>query len=91
MIEVSIGIRQFTEKFWKALGLWDFYKKSRQWAKEHGRRKLIMPFKTVSVKVKTTMVQTGEIIGNVLSNLTEGAIRAQYWCNKIRNKIRENR
>lgn len=88
--EVSIAIRRFTKKFWMALGLWDLFIKSCQWAKEHGRRKLVIPFKAIHLKIKNTVKNTSEIVENVLDNISEGAIRAKYWCNKIREKIMKN-
>lgn len=85
--EVSYGIRYFTKKFWKVLGLNREYDKSCQWAKANGHRRLILPFKGVSLKVKETFSKAGDLVKSALGNLSEGALRAQYWCDKIRKKI----
>lgn len=69
IIEVSIGIRRFTEKFWKALGLWDLFKKSCQWAKENGNRRLIMGFKSVSIKIKNTFHDSTSVVKSILSKM----------------------
>ena len=82
-VEVSIGIRRFTKKFWKALGLWEFFKQGCQWAKKHGRRQLVIPFKSVSLKVKKTFEKAGDLVQSVLSELSEGQIRAVNNCNRI--------
>ena len=86
--EVSIGIRRFTDNFWKAIGQLEKYKQAEKWALEHGRRKFICPFKTISLKMKNTVKQAGNILGSLLNNLSEGAMRAQFWCNKIRKNIK---
>lgn len=90
LFEVSIGIRKFTEKFWKAIELWDLFVKSCQWAKEHGRRRLIMPFKVVSLKINNTVKHASTLVGDVLNNLSEGAIRTKFWCNKILKNINKS-
>lgn len=86
--EVSIGIRRFTKKFWKALGLWDFFQKSCTWAKEHGKRKLVMPFKGVSLKVKNTCTAAKDTVKSVLAGISEEAQRVKYNCDKIREMLR---
>lgn len=89
--EVSIGIRRFTDKFWEAIGQLEKYRQAEKWALENGKRKFFCPFKAISLKMKNTVKQAGEIVGDVLKNMSEGAIRAQYWCNKIRENIRQNK
>lgn len=85
--EVSIGIRRFTDKFWEAIGQLEKYRQAEKWAVINGRRKFTCPFKAISLKLKDTFKQAGELAGNVLNTLSEGAMRAQYWCNKIRKNI----
>ena len=87
--EVSIGIRRFTDKFWKAIGQLEKYRQAEKWALENGRRKFTCPFKAVSLKVKETFQQAGEMVGDVLKTLSEGAMRAQFWCNKICKNIKK--
>ena len=89
--EVSIGIRRFTDKFWEAIGQLEKYRQAEKWALEHGRRKFTCPFKAVSLKMKESFKQAGEMVGDVLKTLSEGAMRAQFWCNKIRKDIKNNR
>ena len=89
--EVSIGIRRFTDKFWKAIGQLEKYKLAEKWALEHGRRKFICPFKAINLKTKETFQQAGKLVGDLLNTLSEGAMRAQFWCNKIRKNINKNR
>lgn len=89
--EVSIGIRRFTDKFWKAIGQLEKYRQAEKWALEHGRRKFLCPFKTISIKMKNTVKQAGAIAKDVLNNLSEGAMRTQFWCNKIITMIHKNK
>ena len=89
--EVSIGIRRFTDNFWKAIGQLEKYRQAEKWALEHGRRKFLCPFKAISVKAKETFKQAGEMVGDVLKTLSEGAMRAQFWCDKIRESIRQKK
>ena len=77
-LEVSIGIRRFTEKFWKAIGLWDFYQKSCRWAEKNGKRQVIIPFKKISLKVKETYASTGNLVKNILGNLLNSKSDSQY-------------
>lgn len=88
-VEVSIGIRRFTKKFWKALGLWDLFKQGCQWAKEHGRRRLVMPFKSVSLKVKSSFNKAGKVVQAVLGELSEEQKRVKYNCNLILDMLRK--
>ena len=85
--EVSIGIRRFTDKFWEAIGQLEKYRQAEKWALEHGRRKFTCPFKAISLKIKETFQQAGEMVGDVLKTLSEGAMRAQFWCDKIKQDI----
>lgn len=87
--EVSIGIRKFTEKFWKAIALWDLFVKSCQWAKEHGRRRLIMPFKGISLKIKNTVKTAGNIAKSVLETMTDERIKNN--CDSILTMLRQKK
>ena len=89
--EVSIGIRRFTNKFWEAIGQLEKYRQAEKWALEHGRRKFICPFKAISLKIKETFQQAGEMVGDVLKTLSEGAMRAQFWCDKIRKDLKQKK
>ena len=89
--EVSIGIRRFTDDFWKAIGQLEKYRQAEKWALEHGRRKFLCPFKAISLKVKDTFKQAGELVGDVLGSLSEGAMRAQFWCDKIRKNLKQKK
>lgn len=89
--EVSIGIRRFTDKFWEAIGQLEKYRQAEKWALKHGRRKFICPFKAISLKIKNTVQQAGVIAGDVLKNLSEGAMRTQYWCNKIQTMLKQRK
>lgn len=88
--EVSPGLRYLTEKFWQAVGLWTLFKQSVAWAKKNCKRMFLMPFKAITLAEKT-VTQAAEVVGDVMKNLTEGASRAQFWCNKILNDIRQNK
>ena len=89
--EVSIGIRRFTDKFWEAIGQLEKYRQAEKWALEHGRRKFTCPFKAISLKIKETFQQAGEMVGDVLKTLSEGAMRAQFWCDKIKIMLNKNK
>lgn len=86
--EVSPAMRYLTQKFWQAVGLLDLFRQSVAWAKKHCKRIFLMPFKAVKLAEKTAH-QAGSVVGEVMRNLSEGAIRAQYWCNKIRDNINQ--
>lgn len=88
-LEVSPGLRFFTEKFWRALGLWDLFKKSVEWAKKHCKRVFLMPFKGIIQKAKKNFVAAGEVVGSVLKVMAPEQERTKFWCNKIRQHIRQ--
>lgn len=69
LLEVSIGIRRFTKKFWQALGLFDIYQRSVLWAKKEARRRLLMPFKAISTKAKSYGSAAGQVVKAVISRL----------------------
>ena len=77
-LEVSIGIRRFTEKFWKAIGLWDLYQKSCRWAEKNGKRKIVIPFKKISLKVKETYSSSGSIIKCIFAGLLKNNYDKHY-------------
>lgn len=97
-LEVSPALRVLTLKFWQAVGLLDLYKASVAWAKKHVKRAFYMPFKAVKM-AENTIKKVGGLAGDVLKTMfqtaekekTEGQKRAQYWCDKIRNSIRQNK
>lgn len=86
--EVSVGLRHFTEKFWAALGLLADYKKAVKWAKENAKRRLIVPFKTVSKKIKSAGVSTKYILKPVLAALDSDHMRVKQQCSKILAMLR---
>lgn len=79
MLEVSIGIRKFTKKFWKAIGLWDFFKKSCAWAKEHGKHRIVIPFKKISLKFKESFSSSSILVKDVFGNLFKYSSDNQYF------------
>ena len=89
--EVSIGIRRFTDKFWKAIGQLEKYRQAEKWSLEHGRRKFTCPFKAISLKMKDTAKNASSIVDDVIKNLSDSVILGKYWCNKIHNNIRQKK
>lgn len=90
LLEVSIGIRRFTKKFWQALGLWELYQESVKWAKERARRKLLMPFKQVSCKAKQAASKAGKVIKSALDTLkNKQDERLRANCQRILNMLRK--
>ena len=66
-VEVSPGLRFFTQKFWEELGLWELFQKSMAWAKKYCKRLFIMPFKAIqNLKPEKTFKQAGEVVGKIL-------------------------
>ncbi|MCM1225221.1 MAG: hypothetical protein NC548_63295 [Lachnospiraceae bacterium] len=90
-IEVSIGIRHFTEKFWDALGLLEDYKKAVAWAKENAKRYLVMPFKGVHQKIKSTVTAAKNIVNQVMENLTPDQQRVREKSAWILNMLRQKK
>lgn len=91
-LEVSIGIRRFTDKFWRALGLYDLYKKSVDWAKKEARRKLLMPFKSVSCKAKQAVSTAKQIVNKVLGSLDNPeSKRIKFGCQLILDMLRSKK
>lgn len=88
-LEVSPGLRFFTEKFWRALGLCDLFKKSVEWAKKHCKRMFLMPFKGIIQKAKKDFAAAGEVMESVLKVMTPEQERTKFWCDKIRRRIRQ--
>lgn len=88
--EVSIGLRRFTDKFWKAIGQLEKYRQATKWAVENGKRRFTCPFKVVSLKTKKIFYQAKEVVEDTVNNLSEGAKRAQFWCDKIRKDIKRS-
>lgn len=71
-LEVSPGLRALTPKFWKALGLWEFFQKSMEWAKKNCKRQFRMPFKTINI-IKDTFKKAGNIAGKVVKIMADTA------------------
>lgn len=89
-VEVSPGLRYFTPEFWQKLDLWKLFQQSVAWAKRHCRRFFFLPFKAVKLAEKGIR-EAAEVVGEVLQNMSEDAIRARYWCDKIRKNLRQNK
>ena len=88
--EVTPALRYLTPKFWQAVGLFDLFKRSVAWAKKNCRRMLLMPFKVIKLAEKIVK-QVGAVVEDVMQNLSDDALRVQYWCNKIRNSINQQK
>lgn len=97
-LEVSPALRCLTRKFWQKIGLWDLYKQSVAWAKKHIKRFIYIPFKAIKMAEKAAKQASG-FVGDILKSMqqtaekeqTEGQKRAKFWCNKIRENIRQNK
>lgn len=99
-LEVSPALRCLTRNFWVAVGLWDLFQASVAWAKKRVTRFLFMPFKTIKTP-KNSIKNVGGLVGNVLKTmqqtaetekeLTKEQKRAIYWCNKIRNHLKNDK
>lgn len=90
-LEVSIGLRRFTPKFWELLGLTGFFKDSCEWAKNHARRFLVMPFKGISVHVKKAATATKDLAKPVMKALSEDAKRIKGHCSEILKLVRQRK
>lgn len=90
-LEVSVGLRKFTDKFWEAIGQLEKYRQAQEWARKNGRRKFLLPFKCISTKIKDTAKRAGDIAKSVLGSLSEDAQRVKFHCDKIRAMIRQRK
>lgn len=72
-LEVTPGLRQFTEKFWKDLGLWDLFQEQVEWAKKHATKKLVLPFRAVKAKLQDTAKSAGQVVKQVMDKLKKAA------------------
>lgn len=93
-LQVSNSLIRFTPKFWKLLKLDKLFDDSVKWAKEHGTRKLIMPFKTIVQKVKNTCQSAKDLTTKVLkdlSNFDDGVTRVKFHCDRIRAMLKQNK
>lgn len=96
-LEVSVGLRCFTPKFWEALGLLEKFKAAVEWAKKNARRKFILPFKGISLKAKEAAEHVGTVANKVLRDMKDAAEEAASeatntaleWIAKIRERLRE--
>lgn len=72
-LEVTPGLRQFTQRFWKDLGLLDLFSEQVAWAKKRARKKLFLPFRTVKAKLKDTAKAAGQVVKQVMGKLEKAA------------------
>ena len=72
-LEVTPSLRQFTEKFWRDLGLWDLFKEQVAWAKKRARKKLFLPFRAVKAKLQETAKTAGQVVKQVMGKLQKAA------------------
>lgn len=91
VFEVSIGIRRFTNKFWEAIGQLEKYKQAEEWAMRNGRRKLLFPFKQISLRIKQTAQSAKDLVKDTMGNLSAEAIRVQRNCQSILAMLRQNK
>lgn len=75
-LEVTPGLRQFTEKFWRDLGLLELFKEQVAWAKEHATKKLLLPFRKVKAKLQDTAKSAGQVVKQVMGKLQKAASAA---------------
>lgn len=90
-LEVSIGLRCFTDKFWAVLGLLEKFKAAVEWAKKNARRQFLLPFKGISRKVKETVAKAGDLAKSVLKNLDVGALKIKANCAEIQKMIKQRK
>ena len=90
-IEVSIGIRRFTPLFWEKVHLKELFKRSCDWAKKHGKRRLLMPFKAIRQKAKTTFAAAKTVADSVLKSLDPESLRVKQHCEGILNMLRQRK
>lgn len=90
-LEVSIGLRCFTDKFWGALGLLEKVKAAMEWAKKNARRKFLLPFKGISQKVKQSFQKAGDLVGSVLKSLDVDALKAKANCAEIQKLFKQRK
>lgn len=90
-LEVSVGLRNFTDKFWEAMGLLEKFKAGVEWAKKNGRRKLELPFKGISQKVKETFSKAGDLLGSVFKSLDVKALQVNANCAEIQKLFRQRK
>lgn len=72
-LEVTPGLRQFTEKFWRDLGLLELFKEQVEWAKKHASKKLFLPFRAVKAKLQETAKSAGQVVKQVMDKLKKAA------------------
>lgn len=90
-LEVSPGLRFFTEKFWQELRLLDVFKKSVSWAKKHCSRSFSLHFKTISAKAKEVFSTARETLKPVLKSLRQNNGKIQDECHKILTMLRQRK
>lgn len=93
LLEVSNSLIRFTPKFWKLLKLEKLFADSVKWSKEHGKRRLLMPFKSISLKATSACKSAGnlakKVIGELESMSNDTTTRVKYHCNKIINMLHQ--
>lgn len=72
-LEVTPGLRQFTQKFWKDLGLWDLFREQVAWAKQHATKKLLLPFRAVKSKIQDIAKSAGQVVKQVMGSIKKAA------------------
>lgn len=90
-IEVSIGIRRFTDKFWEAIGQLEKYKEAEKWAKKNGKRKFLCPFKQVGATIKQAAQSASTLAHKAIKGLESDAMKIRQNCNKIITMLRQNK
>lgn len=90
-LEVSIGLRRFTPKFWEQLGLTGFFKDSCEWAKKNAQRFLVMPFKGISAHLKKSATVVKDLAKPVLEALSDDSKRIKEQCSKILKMVRQRK
>lgn len=90
-LEVSIGIRRFTAKFWELLRVKLWFKNACEWAKKNAKRRLLMPFKVIKQKVKKTFTEVKDLANSFLQGLTADALRVRQNCEFIQQALRQKK
>lgn len=90
-IEVSIGIRKFTNKFWEAIGQLEKYRQAEKWAKKNGRRRFLCPFKQIGATIKQAAQSASGLAKKAIKGLESDAMKIHQNCNKILTMLRQNK
>lgn len=90
-IEVSIGIRRFTDKFWEAIGQLEKYKEAEKWAKKNGKRKFLCPFKQIGATIKQAAQSVNSLAKKTIKGLESDAMKIHQNCQAILTMLRQNK